>query len=155
MSTADQFKEKFRQWAEVYMSRSMADTVRFVKQSEMSFAQYGTLMQLNHVQQCGVTDIANRLGVTNAAASQLIDKLVQTELVERTEDEHDRRVKQLTLTAKGREWVERAAQARMGWISYLADLLTPAQREQAIRTFDDLIGALHDAPTPDATPVDG
>jgi DNA-binding MarR family transcriptional regulator len=154
MSSAEEFKETFRQWAEVYMSRSMADTVRFVKRSEMSFAQYGTLMQLNHVQQCGVTDIANRLGVTNAAASQLIDKLVQTELVERTEDEHDRRVKQLTLTAKGREWVETATKARMDWINYLADLLTPEQRANAIRTFADLIAALENAPQPEAAPLE-
>src|SRR5690349_12291429 len=149
MSTAEEFKAKFRQWVELWSSRSMADTVRYVKQSEMSFAQYGTLMQLFHVQQCGVTDIANRLGVTNAAASQLVDKLVQTALIERTEDEHDRRVKQLTLTAKGREWVEAATQARLGWIGSIADALTPEQRARAILTFDDLINALPAVLLPD------
>lgn len=154
MSSVEEFKEKFRQWSDLFASRSMADTVRFVKHSDMSFAQFGTLMQLYHVHQCGVTDIAGRLGVTSAAASQLVEKLVQTDMVERTEDEHDRRVKQLTLTPKGRAWVEAGMQARMGWTVTLAEILSPKQRAAAIRTMDDLIAAVQTLPVPEAAPVD-
>jgi DNA-binding MarR family transcriptional regulator len=154
MSSVEQFKEKFRLWTEIFMSRSMADTVRFVKHSDMSFAQFGTLMQLYHVHQCGVTDIAGRLGVTSAAASQLTDKLVQSGMIERTEDEHDRRVKQLTLTAKGREWVEQGMQARLGWTADLAESLTPQQRADAIRMMDDLIAAVQTLPAPESAPVE-
>jgi len=154
MTSVELFQEKFRQWTELFMSRSMADTVRFVKQSDMSFAQFGTLMQLYHVHQCGVTDIASRLGVTNAAASQMIEKLVQTAMIERTEDEHDRRVKQLTLTPKGREWIEAGLKARLGWTVTLAESLTPAQRAAAIRAMDDLITAAQSLPVPEAAPVE-
>lgn len=154
MTSIELFQEKFRQWSEVFMARSMADTVRFVKQSDLSFAQFGTLMQLYHVHQCGVTDIASRLGVTNAAASQLIDKLVQAAMVERTEDEHDRRVKQLTLTPKGREWVEAGHKARLAWTVSLAESLSPEQRAAAIRAMDDLITAAQSLPAPESAPVE-
>lgn len=154
MTSIERFQEKFRQWSEVFMARSMADTVRFVKQSDLSFAQFGTLMQLHHVPQCGVTDIATRLGVTNAAASQLIDKLVQTGLVERTEVEHDRRAKALSLTPKGREWVEAGHKARLAWTVTLAERLTPEQRAAAVRTMADLIAAAQTLPTPESAPVE-
>ena len=154
MSSVKEFQEKFSQWNDLFASRSMADTVRFVKQSEMSFAQFGTLMQLHHVRQCGLTDVANRLGITTAATSQLVDKLVQSQMVERTEDEHDRRVKQLTLTGKGREWVEQAMKARMAWTADLAENLTAEQRAAAIRTMDDMMTALRSLPAPDAAPVE-
>jgi MarR family transcriptional regulator for hemolysin len=154
MSSTELFNQKLRQWTELMGSRSMADTVRFVKQADLSFAQFGTLMQLHHVQQCGVTDIATRLGITNAAASQLVDKLVQSGLVERAEVEHDRRLKALSLTPKGREWVEAAHQARMGWVSALSAQLTPAQRAAAVRTFDDLIAAVQALPAPEPAPTD-
>ena len=154
MSSVKEFQEKFRQWSDLFASRSMADTVRFVKHSEMSFAQFGTLMQLYHVHQCGVTDIAGRLGVTSAAASQLVEKLVQSAMIERTEAEHDRRAKQLTLTPKGREWVEAGMQARMGWTATLAEILSPEQRAAAIRTMDDLITAVQTLPVPEAAPVE-
>ena len=154
MSSIDQFNEKFRQWTDLMSSRSMADTVRFVKQADVSFAQFGTLMQLHHVQQCGVTDIATRLGITSAAASQLIDKLVQTGLVERTEVEHDRRAKALSLTPKGRQWVAAAHEARMGWVQALSASLTADQRAAAVRTFDDLISAAQALPLPEPAPVE-
>jgi len=153
MSSVKQFRDKFREWTDIFTSRSMADTVRFVKHSDMSFAQYGTLMQLYHVHQCGLTDIANRLGITSAATSQLVDKLVQSQMVERTEDEHDRRVKQLTLTAKGRQWVERGMQARMAWTVTLAETLSADQRAAAIRTMNDLMAAVRTLPAPESAPL--
>ncbi|MCC7358050.1 MAG: MarR family transcriptional regulator [Anaerolineales bacterium] len=153
MSSTEQFNQKLRQWTELMSSRSMADTVRFVKQADLSFAQLGALMQLHHGRQCGVTDIAARLGVTNAAASQLVDKLVQAGLVERAEVEHDRRLKALSLTAQGRACVEAAHQARLGWIAALSEQLSSAQRAAAIHTFDDLLAAAQALPAPEPAPA--
>jgi DNA-binding MarR family transcriptional regulator len=106
------------------------------------------------VRQCGLTDVANRLGITTAATSQLVDKLVQSQMVERTEDEHDRRVKQLTLTAKGREWVEQAMQARMKWTASMAENLSSEQRAAAMRSLDDMMSALRGLPELTVAPVE-
>ena len=60
--------------------------------------------------------LALNLGVTNAASSQLIDRLVVSGLIERTEDPTDRRAKQLTITTKGRTVLEQGIATRRKWM---------------------------------------
>ena len=48
-----------------------------------------------------VKDIAAQLSITSSAATQLVEHLVQTGLVERTEDRSDRRAVDVQLTAEG------------------------------------------------------
>lgn len=52
-------------------------------------------------QQLKVTDVADFLGVTNAAASRAIDRLVQRGLLARTVSKEDRRAVDLSLTEEG------------------------------------------------------
>lgn len=59
-----------------------------------------------------VMDIADFLGVTNAAASRSIDRLVQRGLIDRTISPDDRRAVDLALTTEGHEVLERFAAAR-------------------------------------------
>ena len=73
-------------------------------------------MRLYHGSKSGVSEIGEQLGITNAAASQSIDRLVNLGLIERTEDPMDRAAKQLVLTRKGQALVERASKARCQWI---------------------------------------
>jgi len=131
MSTTEQFHTTLRQWVEVFMRRSMRDLHRFMKARDLSMGQYSALMRLFHDPNCGVSDVGTQLGITNAAASQMVDKLVHQKLVERTEAEHDRRVKQLTLTAQGRALIEESFNARLGWADALAEAL-PAERRAAV-----------------------
>lgn len=91
--------------------------------------QFNILMQLHYQRACGVSDISTRMDITSAAASQLVEKLVQAGLLERAEDPHDRRVRQLRLTAGGRELVEAALAARYRWVDELIERLDLAERE--------------------------
>ena len=59
-----------------------------------------------------VTDIAEFLGVTNAAASRAIERLVQRGLVDRTISREDRRAVDLALTPRAEELLERFAVTR-------------------------------------------
>jgi len=95
------FSEVLHEWVEVFMHRSMRDSMLFWKESGLSFPQISTLMRLHYRGACGVSDVGGHLGVTLPAASQMVDKLAQQGLLERAEDPHDRRAKQLTLTTKG------------------------------------------------------
>ena len=52
------------------------------------------------------------MDISSAAASQLVDKLVQSGLLSRAEDPNDRRAKRLELSDKGRELVEAGMEAR-------------------------------------------
>jgi DNA-binding MarR family transcriptional regulator len=59
-----------------------------------------------------VMDIAEFLGVTNAAASRAIDRLVQRGLVDRALSQEDRRAVDLALTESGYALLERFGQTR-------------------------------------------
>jgi DNA-binding MarR family transcriptional regulator len=120
--------EVLREWSEVFMHRSMRDFKRFMDATGLSFSQISILMRLVHGGNAGVSEIGGQLGVTNAAASQAVDRLVQLGLIERTEDPEDRRAKRLALTQKGRALVEKGVRARSQWIESLTDALTPEQQ---------------------------
>ena len=73
-----------------------------------------------------------QLGVSNAASSQLIDRLVLQGLIERTEDPTDRRAKCLTIRGKGKALVEWGITARTQWMEGLTTKLTPEQQSTVI-----------------------
>jgi DNA-binding MarR family transcriptional regulator len=59
-----------------------------------------------------VTDVADFLGVTNAAASRAIDRLVQRGLVDRTVSKEDRRAVDLNLTPESEALLEKFEEVR-------------------------------------------
>lgn len=111
------------------MRRSMRSMILYMKDNELSMSQIGALFQINHGHS-NVSDLGQGLGITIAAASQLIERLVQQGLIVRLEDPEDRRAKQLELTEKGRRILKASVQARHGWLEHLAASLSPAEREQ-------------------------
>ncbi len=125
-----------RAWMEVFMRHSMRDFILYSKTNALSMSQLGALVYLHRKGASGVSDIGDELGVTSAAASQLLDRLVQQGLIQRSEDPRDRRVKQIVLTEKGRRILEESIQARQLWLNDLARLLTEAEQAQ-------VTGALH------------
>jgi DNA-binding MarR family transcriptional regulator len=98
----------------------------------LSFSQISILMRLVHDKGTGVSEMGEQLGVTNAAASQAVERLVQLDLIERTEDPEDRRAKRLALTQKGRTLIEQGIEARSKWIEGVMDVLTPEQQNMII-----------------------
>lgn len=129
MSTSKQLAAALRDWGDVFMRRSMHETIRFWKESALSMPQISVLMHLHHRGACGVSEVGAYLSVTNAAASQMVDKLVQMKLLARAEAEHDRRAKHLTLTPKGEAFIQKAIEARRRWLEQLVDALTPEQQK--------------------------
>mgnify|MGYP001454409802 CR=1 FL=1 len=132
MSPTKVLTEIIREWSEVFMHRSMREFKRFMDDTSLSFSQINILMRLVHGGSAGVSEIGEKLGVTNAAASQAVDRLVQLGLIERTEDPEDRRAKRLVLTKKGRELIEKGIEARSKWIEGLTDDLIPEQQNMII-----------------------
>lgn len=91
--------------------------------------QLNILFRLYHAGGCGVSDIGEHLGVSNAAASQTVDRLVQLGFLERTENPNDRRAKQLRLTLKGQQLIHDSIEVRRHWIEELIQALSPQERE--------------------------
>jgi DNA-binding MarR family transcriptional regulator len=96
----------------------------------LSMSQIGALFRIHREGGCGVTDLGDDLGVTSAAASQMLERLVQQKLVLRSEDPADRRVKQLVLTEMGLHTIGEIIHFRQDWLNDLAKILSPAEKEQ-------------------------
>lgn len=141
MLETNQFTSVLHAWVEVFMRRSMRDLLQFAKNSGVSMPQLNTLMYLSHHGSCGVSGIGNHLGVTSAAASQMIDRLVQQGYLERTEDPEDRRSKQITVTAKGRSVIEEGIEVRRHWMEELSAALDPEDHELIIHALNLLTKA--------------
>ena len=133
-----QFSQSLRNWMDTFIHRSMRDSARFVKASGFSMPQFFLLMHLRHHANCGISGISEHMEISNAAASQLVDKLVQAGLLERTEDPHDRRAKQVSLTPVGEEFVEEAIAERSRWVDELANVLNAEDREKVAEALDVL-----------------
>jgi len=130
-----------RQWMDVFTTRSMHDWVRYVKASGLSMPQFGILMNLHYSHTCGVSDISDRMEISAAAASQLVEKLVQSGLLERAEDPSDRRAKLLTLSEKGRLLIESGIEARTSWVNDLVTTLTPDEYDSVLAALGALTRA--------------
>lgn len=75
-----------------------------------------------------MSSLSERFDVTAAAASQLVDKLVQAGYIERTEDPNDRRAKLLELSPQGRQLIEESIQERYQWMNELTSKLSAPER---------------------------
>jgi DNA-binding MarR family transcriptional regulator len=139
MSPPEPVVSTLQQWVEVFMRRSMRNFIRYAHDSGLSMSQIGALFHI-HQQGCsGVGDMGDHLGVSNAAASQMLERLVQQGLVSRAEDPNDRRAKQIALTERGRQVVGESIQARQSWLEALALSLSPAEKEQVDQAIKILI----------------
>lgn len=120
MNESAQFVDTLREWTELFMRQSMGSFFHYAKEQGMSVSHIGALMRISHKGMSGVAHIGDDLGVTSAAASQMLDRLVQHGLVFRTEDPNDRRSKQIALTARGAELVRGSMETRHKWLADLA-----------------------------------
>ncbi len=129
MINSVQLTEIVRQGMDVFATRSIRAWTRYVKSTGLSMPQFGILMNLHYRHSCGVSDISDRMDISAAAASQLVEKLVQSGLLERAEDPSDRRAKLLTLSAQGQALIESGLEARSSWVDDLTAALTPDEYE--------------------------
>jgi DNA-binding MarR family transcriptional regulator len=126
-------------WVDVFMHRSMRNIILFMKENGLSMSQVGALFCIHRNGACGVSDIADDLGITCAAASQMLERLVQQDLVLRSEDPHDRRLKHIVLTGRSEQILHGGINARQSWLDDLAKLLDPAEQEQVLSALQILI----------------
>lgn len=128
--TNSPISQSLRAWMDVFMHRSMRGWTQFAKSTGLSMPQFSILMQLHHKDKCGISDISERFDISNAAASQLAEKLVQGEYIERAEDPNDRRAKILQLTPKGRDLIETGMNERYRWMDELGKLLSAEEKRK-------------------------
>jgi DNA-binding MarR family transcriptional regulator len=114
----------------IFRRRLMGNLFVYTRDNGLTMPQFGAMFHIYHSGGCGVSDIGNDLGVTNSAASQMLDRLVQLKLISRSEDPTDRRGKLIVLTDKGRQILQQGNLANQLWLEDLARSMTPGEQEQ-------------------------
>jgi DNA-binding MarR family transcriptional regulator len=109
------------------------DFFRQVGELELSLSQLKLLMVLaRNGGEKPLKDLAEHLVLSLPAASRAVDGLYRRNMVERREDDVDRRQKRIAITDIGREVVNQLSAARLAGIeTFIADLTTQEQEDLA------------------------
>jgi DNA-binding MarR family transcriptional regulator len=91
-----------------------------------------------------VGELGRRLGISEPAASLLVDKLEERGLATRTRDEQDRRRTLVTATPAGHELASRLRQGREEQVQRWLDALTDAELEGLLLGFGGLLRIVQD-----------
>jgi DNA-binding MarR family transcriptional regulator len=134
MSPSNELDQALRDWVAVFIRRSMHEFMDSMKDTGLSMPQLTTLIRLHYHGPCPISGIGDDLGVTTAAASQMVDRLVHLGLLERTEAPDDRRVRNVHLTNAAVDLVRCAVEARVGWMRDLSTEMTPKQQAYVVQS---------------------
>ncbi len=91
----------------------IGEILAVMQQHDISTPRFAVLKLLNTKDGATVTTIANELGLTIGSTSQLIDRLEVDGLVQRIEDESDRRVRRIFLHDRGTYLIEQLKSLRL------------------------------------------
>jgi len=106
-------------YAEKAMKHSIFAFMTYIQQTNLSASQVNAMFFLMDYPNSSMNALANKLGITRAAVSQLVDHLVKRGYVDRKVDLQDRRTKRLSLTEKGILTMKEAQYARHKWLGEL------------------------------------
>ncbi len=116
--------------------------LRDVAGEKLSFAQLKLLYLVAHTDDHIISDAADFLGISNAAASKAVDKLVRRRLLRRAEVEEDRRSSQLFLTEAGRRLLEAYESAREQLVAKIFEQFSFQDLRQTAEILDRLAGVI-------------
>lgn len=91
-------------------------------------------------EELSLNGLAEQLGgLSLPTLSRAVDALVQRGYVRRAEDSADRRVKRLSLTAKGRRTIDRLLEIRVAELGAVLETLTDDERERLARALEPIL----------------
>lgn len=94
------------------MKANVETMLHLLRREDLSMPRMVALTFLQRHGGATISHISEHLNLSLAATSQLVEKLVEGDFVERIEDQDDRRQKHVTLTAKGQAFIAEVQQIR-------------------------------------------
>jgi DNA-binding MarR family transcriptional regulator len=131
-------REMFRLSKEHHL-RDMADL-------KLSNAQGMCLIVIGAVGPLTMGQIADYMALSNAAATSLVDRLVQSQWVTRQPDDRDRRIVNVQLTAEGQAIFGELRDRRCGRLRTALTTLTPDEQQTVVDGLQLFIKAMTQAP---------
>lgn len=93
-------------------------------EEHLSFSQVAALHTIDRESIVNVNAISKSLNLSMSATSRMIDELVKKDLIERKEDQENRRSKTLSLTPSGKKFMDILSIERVKIIEESAQVLT-------------------------------
>lgn len=113
---------------------------------DVGLAQLRMLVVLHDRGHSNLAGLAEAVGVSVSGASRTCDRLVNAGLVERDESAHDRRHLEVTLSATGRDLVERVFAERTRLLGAVVERMSPVSRERFLQALTDFNAASAELP---------
>jgi len=116
--------------------------LREVAGKNLTFSQLKLLYLVAHTNTLNIGDAATFLGVSPAAASKAVDKLVRRRLLRRAETQEDRRTCRLSLTETSRKLMETYKAARDQRAQSVFSQFSSEELRRTSEVLDRLAGAI-------------
>jgi DNA-binding MarR family transcriptional regulator len=115
---------------------------------QVSFPQYFLLGHINGGEPLSMSEIAEKMNHSTAAATGLVDRLENFDYVQRTHAANDRRKVLVKITRKGAALVERIRQDIIQNLSQVMDLLPPEEQRAWLSIYEKIYGYCQSKNTP-------
>ncbi len=139
MDETEQMITSIHELAGMFSRLFVIQMKKIMDENGLSNSQMFSLMHMNRHEHCGISQIADQLGTTDAASSQMVQRLVNMGLVKRIESPEDRRAKQISLTNKGKQIVGRMVENRHDLIESIVKNLPSEKRQTTIEAISLLV----------------
>jgi DNA-binding MarR family transcriptional regulator len=122
-------------------SSSTPDFFRALSEADITLTQVKLLHALDKPEaDHSLKDLAEEMSFSLAGASRSIDALHQRGLVDRREDERDRRMKRVRITDEGRELLRRLNELRVALLQQFVETLTDSERGRLLEALSPIVG---------------
>jgi DNA-binding MarR family transcriptional regulator len=121
-------------------SNSTPDFFRALSEADVTLTQVKIMHALDRPDaDHTLKDLAEEMSFSLAGASRSIDALHQRGLVERREDEHDRRMKRVRITDEGRELLRRLNEMRVALLEQFVETIPETERRQLLDVLSPIV----------------
>lgn len=109
-------------------------------ENELTFSQARVIMVLGQTTEpLSINELATRIHLSVAAAGRNVEQLVQSGLVDRVEDEADRRIKRISLSTSGRAQISQFMAVKRSRALDMLNGLEPEDRVRLLAAFTPIL----------------
>lgn len=105
---------------------------------DLTYNQYKTLLTIAGNGSCSLRDLGQELEVAMSSASQMVDRLVAQDLVERRQDADNRRQVIIRLTPQGQALISELRRGILERYRKVFKRLAPAEQEELVAAFETI-----------------
>jgi DNA-binding MarR family transcriptional regulator len=141
LNQKEEFLDALSKWTSMSIHESQKAMFRLLRGKSLSFPQVGCLFRMKKKGPCQVSEISDIFSISVAAASQLLDKLVQMGMVKRWEDTDDRRIRYHGLDEAGSEFLDKLIGESSCWFDLAAQQIDAAKFGEYTKMLNELVSA--------------